>query len=112
MKTKTLKMLPKTPAEITNGGIYSQRVRCGKSNCKCANGETHLAYYFFTRRNGKLTKIYVSKGQVKAFTEIADKSAFERQERRRTAKISDALLKSFRNTIEENQAIIKTLKEG
>lgn len=55
-------MLPKTVIEISNGGVYAQSVRCGKSNCRCAKGELHKGlYYYFTRFNGKLRKVYVPK---------------------------------------------------
>jgi hypothetical protein len=59
-------LLPKNYGEFANGGLYEQRVRCGKRNCRCSeqNGDRHLAYYFFTRLGGKQKKIYVRKADI------------------------------------------------
>lgn len=52
-------------AEITNGGLYEQSVRCGKSNCHCASGDLHNGYYYlFFRQAGRLKKVYVQKDHV------------------------------------------------
>ncbi len=111
-KTKTEKLLPKTASEIRNGGLYLQRVRCGKSNCKCAVGETHQAFYFFTRRGGKLTKIYVRKKDVESFAVIATQSAIERCHKRRSAKLSSRLLREMRIELSGNDRFIKKLMGG
>ncbi len=110
MKTKTVKVLPKTAAEIENGGLYSQRVRCGKANCKCARGETHTAFYFFTRRGGKLVKLYVRHTEVDAFSKIVKQAAFERRQNRQAVKTSTELLKQFRVSLWEKDSLIKTLR--
>jgi hypothetical protein len=96
MKTKSEKMLPKTVEQITNGGIYSQRVRCGKSRCKCSRGESHQAYYFFTRRNGKLVKFYIRKAEFQQFTFLVVQANSEREKRRRVSKDNVELLRRFR----------------
>jgi hypothetical protein len=111
MKTKTRKLLPKTTAEITNGGLYIQRVRCGKQNCKCARGEMHPAYYFFTRRNGKLLKIYVRKAEINAFALITKQAAFERRRQRQAVKSSLDLLRTFRADLSKYNGLLKTLKD-
>jgi hypothetical protein len=82
MKRKTAKMLPKTADEIGNGGIYLQKVKCGKKNCKCAHGEQHLAYYFFTRERGKLTKFYIRQSQLKDIAMIVFEARYWRKLRR------------------------------
>ena len=110
MKTKSEKLLPKTADEIQNGGLYLQRVRCGKSNCKCAGGETHTAYYFFTRRNGKLIKFYIRKADVAEFSRIVDQATKEARTRRQSVKDSVELLKTFRVSLWENDGLIKTLR--
>ena len=115
MKTKSEKMLPKTADEITNGGLYAQAVRCGKSNCKCAGGDrekTHTAFYFFTRRNGKLIKFYVRKAEIDAFGFIAEQSAFERGARRQAVKASCEILRTFRADLAKNDGLLKSLKDG
>lgn len=113
MQTKSVKVLPKTAGEIINGGLYAQAVRCGKSNCKCANGsELHTAFYFFTRRNGKLLKIYVRKAEINAFALITKQAAFERQERRQAVKSSLDLLRTFRADLSKYNGLLKTLKDS
>lgn len=109
MKNKTIKMLPKTTREILNGGLYRQAVRCGKSNCKCSRGETHTAYYFFTRRGGKLIKSYVRKAEVEEFSRLVDLAAAERFDRRRSAKNNMQLLKQLRQSLRDWQSHINLL---
>ncbi len=71
MKGKLEKVLPKTAIEITNGGVYEQSVRCGKSNCRCAKGRLHRGfYYYFTRVNGRLRKTYIPKKFVEELTTL------------------------------------------
>ncbi len=110
MQTKTAKVLPKTAEEIANGGVYLQRVRCGKSNCKCARGETHPAYYFFTRRAGKLIKIYVRRSEFDEFAHLVVQATTKRKERQQTAKINSDLLKELRRVLRERESQIKSLK--
>lgn len=112
MKTKTAKVLPKTTSEISNGGVYLQRVRCGKQNCKCARGETHSAYYFFTRRCGKLIKIYVRKADVEAFSELVNYASVERTQRLQSARSSGSLLKRLRESVREYELITKLYKQN
>ena len=112
MKTKTVKVLPKTAGEVDNGGLYLQRVRCGKTNCKCARGETHNAVYFFTRREGKLIKRYVRQSEIEAFSKIVKQATFERRQRRQAVKASTELLKQFRVSLWEKDRLIKTMRGG
>ncbi len=110
MKTKTAKTLPKTGEEIANGGLYLQRVRCGKQNCKCARGETHLAYYFFTRRGGKLIKFYIRKSEIEGFAGLVHQSVSDRKQNRQTSKSNFVLLKEMRQILREKTLLIKSLK--
>ncbi len=110
MKTKTQKVLPKTASEIQNGGLYLQRVRCGKQNCKCARGESHLAYYFITRRNKKLVKIYIRKAEIKEFAGLVRQANANREMHRKTSKSNFALLKEMRQMLRERNQLIKFLK--
>lgn len=112
MKTKSAKVLPKTADEITNGGVYRQRVRCGKRNCKCAGGELHTAFYFFTRRCGKMVKIYIRKKEFIEFFCLARQSAAARKLRRQTYKSNSALLKQLRETLREKALFINSLKKS
>lgn len=110
MKTKSVKVLPKTASEIANGGVYCQRIRCGKQNCKCARGETHSAYYFFTRRAGKLVKIYVRRSELKEFVRLVLEAKAEKKERRQTSENTFNLLKELRRVLRERESQIKLLK--
>ncbi len=65
-------MLPKILITLSNGGVYLQKVRCGKKNCRCASGNKHNAYYYFNRVDGKLTKKYIRKAQLKEITAEAN----------------------------------------
>ena len=112
MKTESEKTLPKTIAEITNGGIYVQRVRCGKSNCKCSRGELHTAHYFFTRRNGRLIKIYVRKADVAAFTDLVNQATLKRQRQRQSTKILNKLLRELRDTTRQYEELIKQYRDN
>ena len=111
MKTKNRKMLPKTAAEIHNGGLYLQRVRCGKSNCKCAKGEYHTAYYFFTRVAGKLTKTYIRRSEVAQFAEIVNKASTARFESMQAKKNLRDLIKDINARGRETAAFIKMLNK-
>lgn len=112
MKIKSVKVLPKMTSEIQNGGLYLQQIRCGKRNCKCARGETHSAYYFFTRHNGKFVKFYVRKADVKAFSELVDLAGGGRAQRRKLAQSSSALLKRLRESAQKYEPLIKIYKQN
>lgn len=48
-----------------NGSLHTQRVRCGKSNCRCARGDLHEGYYYFFWRLGRRQmKLYVRREDV------------------------------------------------
>lgn len=81
MRKKTELLLPKTPAEIANGGVYLQRVRCGRQTCRCARlGEDHHAFYFLVRINGKQRKKYVRKADVGAIKSLVERSRKSRRD--------------------------------
>lgn len=111
-KTKTRKLLPKTSFDVPNGGIYLQRVRCGKKNCKCARGETHQAYYFFTRINGKLTKTYIRKAELEEFSQIVCEAQYWRWSQKFVFKRSNEAMKRVRNYLRENKDEIEKRKRG
>lgn len=110
MRMKTEKMLPKTIDEMTNGGVYVQAVRCGKSNCHCTHGTRHTAFYFFTRRNGKRLKFYIRKTELNDFFKLANSAKEKRQRRRRETNSDFMLLKHLRRELNESDSIIKNLK--
>jgi hypothetical protein len=50
--------------EALPGSLHLQRVKCGKSNCRCASGKSHAAYYRFWREDGRLRKAYVRRADL------------------------------------------------
>jgi hypothetical protein len=53
--------------KILPGYVRAERVKCGKSNCKCARGELHgLYYYHYTWADNKRMKTYVKPEDVEA----------------------------------------------
>ncbi len=79
MKTKNAKVLPK----ILRGSVHREFKKCGKSNCKCALGALHGAYYYhFVRVDGKLKKRYLKACEVKpTFLACLARQDIEREQR-------------------------------
>jgi hypothetical protein len=50
--------------ELLNGHIQKRRIKCGKPNCKCANGERHTAYYHVWDADGRRYQKYVRKSDI------------------------------------------------
>lgn len=46
------------------GFIASVRIRCGKANCRCARGDSHIAHYHVTYDRGVRIRKYVRRDQV------------------------------------------------
>lgn len=67
-------MLPKTVPHKLPGTVHEQYTRCGKPNCKCAQGQLHGPYYyrFWRDRRGSLHKEYVRKADVEAVRSACD----------------------------------------
>lgn len=113
MKTKSAKVLPKTAAEISNGGLYRQLVRCGKITCHCASGSLHEGYYYFIRRvGGRLRKTYVPKNRVAELSDLVKHAKEEQIIERRTRLRDRELLAGLRSRLREHDSIIKTLGEA
>ncbi len=71
------------------GTVHAQYVRCGKSNCKCADGELHGAYYYhFVRVGGRLKKCYLKADEIKR-VQKACLLRQQQQRKRRTTIISN-----------------------
>jgi len=78
MKTKSANSLPKI--EPLPGSVCRQYIRCGRSNCKCANGMLHGPYYYrFWYVGGRLHKSYVKKADIGAI--LAACSAYKQEQR-------------------------------
>ena len=93
MKGKRGKTLPKT----LPGSVCVQWVRCGKSNCRCADGQLHGPYHYrFWRENGKLRKAYVKPEDLAEVQEACEARRRERRELRAAMREFRALLASLR----------------
>ena len=113
MQTKNPKVLPKTAAEISNGGLYQQAVRCGKSGCRCASGDLHQGYYYFIRRiNGRLRKTYIPKPQVALVGRLVEEARRRRKVERETTRTSRQLISELREILREHEPMIRTLGEA
>lgn len=78
---KSADSLPKILRLAGRGGsLQAQRVRCGKSNCRCARGQLHEGYYYlFLSTPAGVSKLYVRRGDVPAVRAVIA----ERQRRSR-----------------------------
>jgi len=74
-------------SDLLNGHLQKRRVRCGKTNCKCAKGEPHTAFYHVWHTDGRRYQKYVRRSQVdevrracQAYRELQIKLRFGRVE--------------------------------
>jgi hypothetical protein len=80
VQTKNSETLPKIPFL---GVVLPQWVRCGKSNCRCAQGRLHGPYFYrFWREGGRLRKTYVRPAEVE---EVRAACEARRRERKRVS---------------------------
>ena len=96
-------MLPKTPQEITNGGVYVQRVRCGNANCRCARGEYHEAHYFIFRDRGRQVKLYVRAAEVERMKALVTDA-------RRQKRLHHLELRESRIALREARSLLQSLQ--
>lgn len=77
---KSAEMLPKILRLAgVKGSLHTQRVKCGKANCRCARGEFHEGYhYFFSRVGGRQFKVYVRREDVAVVREVIRARAVRR----------------------------------
>ena len=45
-------MMP-DPAHVMRASLITRSIKCGKPNCRCANGEGHQSLYLSSYYNGK-----------------------------------------------------------
>jgi hypothetical protein len=103
-------MLPTTVDEIRNGGVYLQYVRCGKKNCRCANGQRHKAHYLFLREKGKMRKVYVPAHRVEGIKDLIEQARTNRQNKRLASKQSTTKLSSLRVILRDCELIVSRRK--
>ncbi len=110
---ETHKMLPKTPGVLA-GSVCAQRVRCGRSNCRCKAGGAamHGPYcYHFWREGGQLKKRYLKPGEVEATRQACARGKAERTRRATYRKAYRAPKpQTFQSLMREIEAMIKEAK--
>lgn len=50
-----------TSDRLLRGTLSVRRVKCGKPNCCCADGDGHVALYLMQSKHGKSRQLYVPK---------------------------------------------------
>lgn len=55
LKTRRQELLNSMPdpAHVMRGSMITRSIKCGKPNCRCANGEGHKSLYLSSYYNGK-----------------------------------------------------------
>lgn len=105
VKTKTENLLPKMIA----GSVHAQYVKCGKSDCRCAGGELHGAYFYhFVRVSGKLRKRYIKASSIEQMQNACSARQMLEKSRREDDRDSWKQLRELRAKIRSNQP----LKQG
>lgn len=75
-----------------SGSLQSQRVRCGKANCRCARGELHEGYhYLYLPPSAGLSKVYVRRKDVPLVRAVIER----RRERMRVFRAELAQARTF-----------------
>lgn len=89
--------LPKILALAAGAGtLQTQRVRCGKANCRCARGELHEGYYYlYLPPSAGLSKVYVRRADVPIV-----RKAIEARKRRAAA---------FHNELSQARAFLRRM---
>jgi len=104
-------MKPETP-EVLAGSVIAQRVRCGRSNCRCKNGGAALHgeyFYHFWREDGRLRKRYLRPDQVEATRAACERGKAERRRRVVYRKAQRAgHTPTLRNLMREIEAMLKS----
>lgn len=49
------------PANVMRASLITRSIKCGKPNCRCANGEGHKSLYLSSYYNGKTRLDFVPK---------------------------------------------------
>jgi hypothetical protein len=88
-KTKNQILAPK----ILPGHVALKLVRCGKSNCKCARGERHKAFYHVTYFEGVRYRRYIHKAEVEHVRAACQEHRQQQSELRKGRRQSSLLIR-------------------
>ena len=105
---KNSNLLPK----MIRGTICSQRVRCGKPNCKCAGGELHGPYYYhFERVAGVLKKRYVNPKELEQIRRLCSSRQATEKERRAIAQANQRHWSKLSKELRVSEKLISERRE-
>lgn len=101
--TKNSKRFPKIPSEgILPGSIHATYARCGKSNCKCAQGEPHGPYYHrYYRIGSRIGKEYIPLSQLDDFRSACDRHRELQSDLRANNQRYNELMSQFKTMLKE-----------
>jgi hypothetical protein len=81
--------------ELTPGTYTRLLVRCGRKNCRCAQGHKHEAHFLYVSRGGPLKRIWVPAADRAQLKESAGRYRRFRASRAAIIKASKALIASL-----------------
>jgi intergrase/recombinase len=67
-----LKSKIKQLLDLLIGSVVSYQMKCGKKNCKCAQGERHICFYLSLKKQGKTVNSYLPKNLVETARLMTD----------------------------------------
>ena len=67
-RQELLDMMP-NPAHVIRASLITRSIKCGKPNCRCANGEGHKSFYLSSYYNGKTQLDSVPKAYKDGFSQ-------------------------------------------
>ncbi len=86
-------------SDLQPGHVQARRVRCGKANCRCARGLTHVAYYHVWRTDGVRYQRYVRRSEVASVRRACDEHRALQVELRKGRVIYRDALRGFRELL-------------
>ena len=108
METKSGILLPK----MLPGAVCAQMIRCGKPNCKCAQGDLHGPYFYhFTRNDGVLVKRYIKAKDVAQVRAACNARRAEEKQQRKLRRLSARQLITILERIRESEELLNKLME-
>jgi len=71
-RQQQLKRKIKQLLDLLIGSVVGYQMKCGKKNCKCAQGERHLCFYLSYKKQGKTVNSYLPKHLVAKAQQMTD----------------------------------------
>ena len=94
--------------EPLQGGLVREMIRCGRSNCKCANGSLHGPYYYHVWMvQGIRYKSYVKKADFDRINAGIEASRAQRRERQKANAELRTMLREIRDASRNVYSILR-----